>query len=127
ERVAIHFFSHGVQNFPRGPDAQVRERSAVSSCLSSAGSIFAPPRKIASTVCDRAALVLLTDSFRRSASVGSGLPKSVIIRGGSEVRVSESADNARQKCSRSREFARITRAGRATSQDASSLYCRQSH
>ncbi len=33
-----------------------------------------------STLSDSAALVLLTEAFRRSASVGSGLPKRVIIQ-----------------------------------------------
>jgi hypothetical protein len=33
-----------------------------------------------STVSESAALVLLTEAFRRSASVGSGLPKREIMR-----------------------------------------------
>ncbi len=48
------------------------ESSAVSSCFSSAGSIFLPPRKIPSTraaICER---VLLTDSFSRSSSEADG-------------------------------------------------------
>src|SRR6266852_1349139 len=56
--------------------------SAVSSCFSSAGSILRSPRKIVSTVSESAALVLLTETFNRSRSVGSGsfLPKREIIQ-----------------------------------------------
>jgi len=58
------------------------ERSAVSRSFRIEGSIFRSPRKIVSTVSESAALVLLTDFFSCSRSVGSGsfLPKSEIIR-----------------------------------------------
>src|SRR6266481_6330430 len=55
------------------------ESSAVSRSLRIDGSIFRSPRKIVSTVSESASLVLLTEAFRRSASVGSGLPKREII------------------------------------------------
>src|SRR6266478_3186912 len=58
------------------------ESSAVSRSFRIEGSILRSPRKIVSTVSDSAALVLLTELFNRSRSVGSGsfFPKSEIIR-----------------------------------------------
>src|SRR5215470_7535590 len=57
------------------------ESSAVSSFLSSEGSILRSPRKIVSTVSESAALVLLTEFFSFSRNVGSGsfLPNREII------------------------------------------------
>src|SRR5207247_8352493 len=51
---------------------QESESSAVSRLLRSAGSILRSPRRIVSTVSESAALVLLTDFFSFSRSVGSG-------------------------------------------------------
>src|SRR5260370_961905 len=58
------------------------ERSAVSKSFRIEGSILRSPRKTVSTASESAALVLLTDFFSRSRSVGSGsfFPKSEIIR-----------------------------------------------
>ena len=82
---------------PRSADSK-----AFSSCLSSAGSTFFSPRKIVSTVSDSAALVLLTLALRRSASVGSGLPKR-------EIMGLRAQCGAVEKCSRRAELTPRTR------------------
>src|SRR2546422_5229009 len=56
------------------------ERSAVPKSLRIEASILRSPKRIVSTVSESAALVLLTEALRRSANVGSGLPKREIIR-----------------------------------------------
>src|SRR5260370_42514030 len=56
------------------------ESSAVSRSFRIEGSIFRSPRKTLSTASARTAFVLLTEALRRSARLGSGLPKREIIR-----------------------------------------------
>src|SRR5262249_13015906 len=55
------------------------ESRALSRCLRAAGSICFSPRKMLSTVSERAVLVFETEVFSRSRSVRSGLPKREII------------------------------------------------
>src|SRR5216683_6113953 len=56
------------------------ESRAVSRSFRIEGSIFRSPRKTLSTASARTAFVLLTEALRRSARLGSGLPKREIIR-----------------------------------------------
>src|SRR6266576_1275183 len=79
ERVAVYFFTHCIQNFARRLHTQVSGEKRSLQILED--------RKIVSTVSESAALVLLTDFFSRSRSVGSGsfLPKREIIRLGASI------------------------------------------
>src|ERR1700730_5673667 len=81
ESALRSIFSRTASRISRvGVTPRSAESSAVSSCFNSAGSILRSPWKIVSTVSDSTVLVLLTEVFSLSRSVGSGGPKSEIIR-----------------------------------------------
>jgi hypothetical protein len=77
QRIAIHFFTQRVENFSRGSHAQIGGKQ---SGLQFLQQCRADPALTLENCVDSAFLVLLTEVLSLSRSVGSGGPKSEIIR-----------------------------------------------
>src|SRR6266436_4221783 len=80
--VTVHLFANGFQNLPSRLHAQISSKQCRLQILQNRRiNLPFAEKKIVSTVSESAALVLLTEFFSRSRSVGSGsfLPKREII------------------------------------------------